>query len=84
MASDLSVSGWFINALKSAKMARLHVNPVSFDGAIKFLDSVKKKEPEGSRHENHPGLSFNCRCTAIACPCHRLALADALDLFCRP
>jgi hypothetical protein len=41
---DTSVSGWFIMALKSAKVAGLHVNPASFDGAIKYLDSVEKKD----------------------------------------
>ncbi|MCZ7646741.1 MAG: terpene cyclase/mutase family protein [Planctomycetota bacterium] len=36
---DLSVSGWYIMQLKSAKVAGLHVDPASFEGAIKFLDS---------------------------------------------
>lgn len=41
---DLSVSGWFIMALKSAKVAGLKVSPAAFDGAIKFLDSVEVKD----------------------------------------
>jgi len=41
---DLSVTGWYIMALKSAKMARLDVDPAAFSGAIKFLDSVEKKD----------------------------------------
>jgi hypothetical protein len=41
---DLSVTGWFVMALKSAKVSGLRVNPAAFDGAIKFLDSVEKKE----------------------------------------
>jgi len=41
---DTSVTGWFIMALKSAKVAGLAVNPAAFDGAIKFLDSVEKKQ----------------------------------------
>lgn len=41
---DLSVSGWYIMALKSAKVAGLHVNPASFEGAMKFLDAVEIKE----------------------------------------
>jgi len=40
---DTSVTGWFIMALKSAKVAGLAVNPASFDGAIKFLDKVEHK-----------------------------------------
>ena len=42
-AGDLSVTGWFIMALKSSKVAGLHVDPAAFEGAIKFLDHVQKK-----------------------------------------
>jgi hypothetical protein len=45
---DISVSGWFIMALKSAKVAGLHVNPASFEGAMKFLDQREKKDPAGA------------------------------------
>ena len=62
-APDLSVTGWFVMALKSAKVAGLHVNPASFDGAIKFLDTVEKKESGGgggygpaSHYEYQPGV----------------------------
>ncbi|MCZ7647147.1 MAG: terpene cyclase/mutase family protein [Planctomycetota bacterium] len=41
--ADLSVSGWFVMQLKSAKAAGLHVDPGSFEGAIRFLDSVEHK-----------------------------------------
>ena len=61
-AGDLSVSGWFTMAIKSAKVAGLHVNPASFDGMIKFLDSVEKKDGgtgngygPASRYEYMPG-----------------------------
>jgi hypothetical protein len=40
---DLSVSGWFIMALKSAKVAGLHVDPTAFEGANRFLNSVQYK-----------------------------------------
>ncbi len=44
---DLSVSGWFIMALKSARIAGLKVDHAAFDGAIKFLDSVEIKDKGG-------------------------------------
>ncbi|HEY3322748.1 MAG TPA: prenyltransferase/squalene oxidase repeat-containing protein [Planctomycetota bacterium] len=47
-APDTSVTGWFTMALKSAKVANLHVNPAAFDGAIRYLDSVEKKEADGN------------------------------------
>ncbi len=44
MEGDLSVSGWFIMALKSAKIGGLHVDPAAFDGAQRFLESVEIKD----------------------------------------
>ena len=41
---DMSVTGWFIMALKTAKVAGLKVPHESFDGAIKFIESVEVKE----------------------------------------
>ncbi|MEK7482711.1 MAG: prenyltransferase/squalene oxidase repeat-containing protein [Planctomycetota bacterium] len=38
--NDSSVSGWAIMALKSAKLAGLHVPPESFDGVKNWYDSV--------------------------------------------
>jgi hypothetical protein len=38
---DTSVVGWQLMALKSGKMAYLHVNPGVFVGATRFLDSVQ-------------------------------------------
>jgi len=43
---DLSVTGWYIMALKSAKVAGLQVDHAAFDGAIAFLDSMEVKETE--------------------------------------
>ena len=40
---DLSNTGWFVMAMKSAKVAGLHVNPASFEGAAKFIDSCEMK-----------------------------------------
>lgn len=47
MEADTSVTGWFVMALKSAKVAGLHVNHAAFDGAIKYLDSVEHKDKAG-------------------------------------
>ena len=46
-AGDLSVTGWYIMMLKSAKVAGLQVDTASFQGAIKFLDSVERKGKGG-------------------------------------
>jgi hypothetical protein len=71
-AGDISVSGWFIMALKSAKVAGLHVDPNSFQGAIKFLDSVEVKGGGGdqgyggaSKYTYQPGKDPNKRRCAI-------------------
>jgi hypothetical protein len=41
--ADLSVSGWYIMQLKSARVSGLSVNQAAFDGAAKFLDRVEQK-----------------------------------------
>lgn len=57
--SDVSVSGWYIMQLKSAKLAGLIVNPNSFAGAMEFLDSVEcnadtiKKEDDAYDNGRH-------------------------------
>ena len=40
---NLIATTWFIMALKSAKVAHLHVEPAAFEGALKFLDSMERK-----------------------------------------
>ncbi|HYF49115.1 MAG TPA: zf-HC2 domain-containing protein [Planctomycetota bacterium] len=40
---DTSVSGWFVMQLKSAKVAGLQVSHHSFEGALKFYDSMEVK-----------------------------------------
>jgi hypothetical protein len=46
--SDMSVTGWFVMALQSARMAGIEVPSPVFDRIQKFLDSVAREE--GSRY----------------------------------
>lgn len=69
---DISVSGWFVMQLKSAKVAGLKVDPASFDGASKFIDSCEIKgnpnEPySGHRYCYGPKRDARPRTTAIGC-----------------
>lgn len=45
---DLSVTGWFVMALKSAKVCGFSVPEASMEGAIKFVDTVEVKEQAGA------------------------------------
>jgi hypothetical protein len=45
---DLSVSGWFIMALKSAKVARINVDTLAFEGAARFLDATVEPPKEAA------------------------------------
>jgi hypothetical protein len=46
-AGDTSVVGWQLMALKSAQMAKLQINPATFDGVNKWLASVGKGDYSG-------------------------------------
>ena len=79
MEADTSVTGWFVMALKSAKVAGLHVNHASFDGAIKYLDSVEHKAQGGDPGYAPPSTYWYTvkdahephRLTAIGCLCRQ-------------
>lgn len=67
---DTSVTGWYIMAMKSAKIAGLKINPLAWDGAFKFLDSVEKKSDYASVYWYTPTEAHESsqhRLTAIGC-----------------
>ena len=45
---DMSVTGWYMMALKTAEMAGMQVPPATFDGIAGFLDTVANEK--GSRY----------------------------------
>ena len=46
---DLSVTGWYVMQLKSARVAGLRVDHTAFEGIIKFLESVERKGDGGDK-----------------------------------
>jgi hypothetical protein len=62
---DISVSSWFIAALKSAKIAGLKVDHTTFDGAVAFLDSVELKPRGVFQFTYMPGKETNKRRTMM-------------------
>ena len=54
-AGDLSVTGWYVMAMKSAKLAGLNVRASAFEGAMKFLDSVEIHDGGATRFGYQPG-----------------------------
>jgi hypothetical protein len=47
--NDTSVTGWNVMAIKSAKVAGLHVDPASYDGAMRWINAGQELEnaPQG-------------------------------------
>lgn len=72
---DLSVTGWFVLQLKAAKLAGLDVNPASFEGAARFLDSVEQRSGEGEnavRAYGYQSSGHGARTTPIGLLCRQL------------
>lgn len=66
--SDMSVTGWFVMALQSARMAGLDVPSDVFDKVAKFLDSVTD---EGSYYAYMPGYNSKPALTAEGLLCRQ-------------
>lgn len=68
--SDTSVTGWFVMALQSAKMAKLDVPSETLRNASRFLDSVQADE-EGAKYFYQPGRAFTMAVSAEALLCRQ-------------
>jgi hypothetical protein len=67
--SDTSVTGWFVMALQSARMAKMKVPDAALDNVSKFLDSVSSHD--GSRYGYQRGKDGNEVMTAEALLCRQ-------------
>jgi hypothetical protein len=62
-AGDLSVTGWYVQALKSGQMAQLNVPPSTMTGINNFLDSTAS--PDGAQYRYTPTYEFAHSMTAV-------------------
>jgi hypothetical protein len=67
--ADMSVTGWFVMALESARMARLEVPTTTFDRVGKFLNSIASDG--GSRYAYQEGDRVTAPMTAEALLCRQ-------------
>lgn len=67
--SDLSVTGWFVMALQSARMARLEVPEENLKEVERFLDSVASEN--GSKYCYQPGKAPGLAMTAEGLLCRQ-------------
>ena len=63
---DTSVAGWQLMALKSGRMAYLHVDPSVFAGATRFLDSVQTDTGSGYGYMD-PGDGLATSAVGLLC-----------------
>ena len=55
---DMSVTGWYLMALKSGEMAGLHVPSSAYDSLRRFLDSVFVSAEKGYGYQINPNQKF--------------------------
>ena len=65
---DVSTTGWFVMQLKSAKVAGLKVDPMAFEGASRFLDTleVEKHNPNDPYTGHHYGYRADAGGAGVA------------------
>ncbi len=69
--SDTSVTGWFVMALQSARMAYIAVPDEVFERISQFLDSVQAPGSKGSQYLYMPGLHTSPAMTAEGLLCRQ-------------
>jgi hypothetical protein len=67
--SDTSVTGWFVMALQSARMAKMEVPQSALDNVTKFLDYVSTQD--GTRYSYQRGREADAVMTAEAMLCRQ-------------
>lgn len=67
--SDTSVTGWFVMALQSARMAKMTVPDSALDNVAKYLDSVSSQD--GARYSYQRGREADEVMTAEAMLCRQ-------------
>ena len=82
---DMSVTGWFMMALKSGEMAGIAADPVAVQGVSDFLDKVFVSEAQGFGYQinaHNRGFKLRPALTAEGLLCHQYlgAARDAPQL----